>query len=280
MKAFYFHPWENHFRPLSLKCPFYLPKFCSERTASKDLPNINNLGVLLTSSWHTDFDLIVGRDGGLRKAVAMPLLAGVSKFNITMQRALTFLGQILSPGALISFYVKWSNSVSVVLNSLPPSSRDTCRQTGWQTDIHSFPTPDYLRGGRSSPCQRHLSPGLGQLPLSCSQLPLHLLESLLRTGATQLDASAPSGICSKVSFSARPSSATLSKIRTVMLAAQYSLHPFPTLFHSFALITAQYSLFNCTICFPNLIISSTKAGICEVLFTTESLVPSPQQELN
>lgn len=50
MKAFYFHPWENHFRPLSLKCPFYLPKFCSERTASKDLPNINNLGVLLTSS--------------------------------------------------------------------------------------------------------------------------------------------------------------------------------------------------------------------------------------
>lgn len=221
MKAFYFfHPWENYFIPLSLKCPLYLPTLYSERAASKGHPNKQSGGVLISSSWYTDFDLTVGRDRGLRKAVPLPPLTGVSKFYITTQRALIFLGQILSPGALISS-VKWSNSVFMVLNSLPPSPHDTWRQA----DIHNSPNSDYLCGEHSSPHQ-HLLPGLGQLPPSWSQLPVHLQKSILHIGATQLTAS---GVCSKVTSSARPSLSTLSKIRTVMLAVQYSLHPFPTL---------------------------------------------------
>lgn len=63
MKAFYFfHPWENYFRPLSLKCPLYLPTLYSERAASKGHPNKQFGGVLISSSWYTDFDLTVGRD--------------------------------------------------------------------------------------------------------------------------------------------------------------------------------------------------------------------------
>lgn len=82
-----------------------------------------------------------------------------------------------------------------------------------------------------------------------------------------LSASPSSGICSNVTFSVRPSLATLFKIRTVIPAARYSLHPFPALVYSLALrAITKYSLFNFKVRLDSFDISSEKAQIYKVFF--------------
>lgn len=314
MIAFYsLHPWENHFRLLSLRCSLYLPKFYSEKAACKDLPDSNNLGALITSNWYINFDLICGERQGIVEGCAH------ASFCWCLQVQYHCTGSIYFPGtnpftqAPISLSVKWS-SVLVVLNSYHHHHMTLPPHDIRQADIHNCPllTNSMVTPNPPSPCQQHLLSGLGPLLPNWSLLPLNLLESILHIGATRglhnlhsphfsdlnsfflvfhslhstqpvllalpqtclgqphiralalvipSEKSWPRGphsslpqflqVCAQRSPSQQgghlltkedpPSLDTLLQVWTVMLAAQYSLHPSSTLFHSLALITTQAS---------------------------------------